>query len=137
MKAKTRAWPLLGVLYLSILLFTGSNLYCLVQLQNATRVMEKYTYDVSWALMQLQLELGRFLNAVEIYHYGGIDQEALLLRYDILWSRTPILLSGQLRKSLADNPKTLRLVKLTESSIRKLEPDLVRLKPGTPDYQKS
>jgi hypothetical protein len=40
-----------------------------------------------------------------------------------------------LRKSLADNPKTLRLVKLTESSIRKLEPDLVKLKPGTPDYQ--
>ena len=29
----------------------------------------------------------------------------------------PILLSGQLKKSLADNPKTLRLVKLTESSI--------------------
>jgi len=76
--------------------------------------MEKYTYDVSWALMQLQLELGRFLNAVEIYHYGGIDHETLLLRYDILWSRTPILLSGQLRKSLSDNPKTLRLVQLTE-----------------------
>ena len=49
--------------------------------------------DSSWALMQLQLELGRFLNAVEIYHYGGIDQEALLLRYDILWSRTPIPVS--------------------------------------------
>ena len=30
-----------------------------------------------------------------------------------------------IEKSLADNPKTLRLVKLTESSIRKLEPDLV------------
>ncbi|MGN4933444.1 putative bifunctional diguanylate cyclase/phosphodiesterase [Aeromonas rivipollensis] len=135
MKAKTRAWPLLGVLYLSILLFTGSTLYCLVQIQNATRVMEKYTYDVSWALMQLQLELGRFINAVEIYHYGGIDHETLLLRYDILWSRTPILLSGQLRKSLADNPKTLRLVQLTESNIRKLEPELTRLKPGMPDYQ--
>ncbi|MGE6139394.1 putative bifunctional diguanylate cyclase/phosphodiesterase [Aeromonas rivipollensis] len=135
MKAKTRAWPLLGVLYLSILLFTGSTLYCLVQIQNATRVMEKYTYDVSWALMQLQLELGRFINAVEIYHYGGIDHETLLLRYDILWSRPPILLSGQLRKSLADNPKTLRLVQLTESNIRKLEPELTRLKPGMPDYQ--
>ena len=135
MKAKTRAWPLLGVLYLSILLFTGSTLYCLVQIQNATRVMEKYTYDVSWALMQLQLELGRFINAVEIYHYGGIDHETLLLRYDILWSRTPILLSGQLRKSLADSPKTLRLVQLTESNIRKLEPELTRLKPGMPDYQ--
>ncbi|MGS3140362.1 putative bifunctional diguanylate cyclase/phosphodiesterase [Aeromonas sanarellii] len=135
MKAKTRAWPLLGVLYLSILLFTGSTLYCLVQIQNATRVMEKYTYDVSWALMQLQLELGRFLNAVEIYHYGGLDHESLLLRYDILWSRTPILLGGQLRKSLGDSPKTLRLVQLTESSIRKLEPELTRLKPGTPDYQ--
>jgi len=134
-KAKTRAWPLLGVLYLSILLFTGSTLYCLVQIQNATRVMEKYTYDVSWALMQLQLELGRFLNAVEIYHYGGIDHETLLLRYDILWSRTPILLSGQLRKSLSDNPKTLRLVQLTENNIRKLEPELTRLKPGMSDYQ--
>ena len=135
MKAKTRAWPLLGVLYLSILLFTGSTLYCLVQIQNATRVMEKYTYDVSWALMQLQLELGRFLNAVEIYHYGGIDHETLLLRYDILWSRTPILLSGQLRKSLSDNPKTLRLVQLTENNIRKLEPELTKLKPGMSDYQ--
>ena len=51
--------------------------------------MERYTYDVSWALMQLQLELGRFLNSVEIYHYGGIDHDTLMLRYDILWSRTP------------------------------------------------
>ena len=44
-------------------------------------------------------------------------------------------LSGQLRKSLSDNPKTLRLVQLTESNIRKLEPELTRLKPGMPDYQ--
>lgn len=102
MKAKTKAWPLLIVLYLSILLFTGSTLYCLAQIQNATRVMERYTYDVSWALMQLQLELGRFLNSVEIYHYGGIDHDTLMLRYDILWSRTPILLSGQLRQSMKD-----------------------------------
>ena len=62
MKGKTRAWPLLVILYVSILLFTGSTLYCLMQIQNATRAMEKYTYDVSWVLMQLQLELGRFLN---------------------------------------------------------------------------
>ncbi|MFM4911233.1 putative bifunctional diguanylate cyclase/phosphodiesterase [Aeromonas dhakensis] len=135
MKAKTKAWPLLIVLYLSILLFTGSTLYCLAQIQNATRVMEKYTYDVSWALMQLQLELGRFLNSVEIYHYGGIDHDTLMLRYDILWSRTPILLSGQLRQSMKDKQKTLRLVQLIESNIREMEPNITNLKSGTPDYQ--
>ncbi|BCS49120.1 GGDEF-domain containing protein [Aeromonas jandaei] len=97
--------------------------------------MEKYTYDVSWALMQLQLELGRFLNSVEVYHYGGIDHDALMLRYDILWSRTPILLSGQLRKSMEDKQKTLRLVQLIESNIRNMEPDITRLKVGSPDYQ--
>nr|WP_236661435.1 bifunctional diguanylate cyclase/phosphodiesterase [Aeromonas jandaei] len=97
--------------------------------------MEKYTYDVSWALMQLQLELGRFLNSVEVYHYGGIDHDALMLRYDILWSRTPILLSGQLRKSMEDKQKTLRLVQLIESNIRNMEADITRLKVGSPDYQ--
>nr|WP_236661929.1 bifunctional diguanylate cyclase/phosphodiesterase [Aeromonas jandaei] len=97
--------------------------------------MEKYTYDVSWALMQLQLELGRFLNSVEVYHYGGIDHDALMLRYDILWSRTPVLLSGQLRKSMEDKQKTLRLVQLIESNIRNMEPDITRLKVGSPDYQ--
>ncbi|MBP8051062.1 MAG: GGDEF domain-containing protein, partial [Aeromonas sp.] len=135
MKAKTKAWPLLVVLYLSILLFTGSTLYCLAQIQNATRVMEKYTYDVSWALMQLQLELGRFLNSVEIYHYGGIDHDTLMLRYDILWSRTPILLSGQLRQSMKDKQKTLRLVQLIESNIREMESNITNLKSGTPEYQ--
>ncbi|RQM75321.1 bifunctional diguanylate cyclase/phosphodiesterase [Aeromonas jandaei] len=135
MKEKTRAWPLVAILYFFILLFTGSTLYSLVQIQNATRVMEKYTYDVSWALMQLQLELGRFLNSVEVYHYGGIDHDALMLRYDILWSRTPVLLSGQLRKSMEDKQKTLRLVQLIESNIRNMEPDITRLKVGSPDYQ--
>lgn len=135
MKGKTRAWPLLVILYISILSFTGSTLYSLMQIQNATRAMEKYTYDVSWALMQLQLELGRFLNAVEVYHYGGIDHDALMLRYDILWSRTPILLSGQLRKSMQDKQKTLRLVQLIESNIRSIEPEIIRLKSGAPNYQ--
>ncbi|WP_421247879.1 putative bifunctional diguanylate cyclase/phosphodiesterase [Aeromonas jandaei] len=135
MKEKTKAWPLVATLYFFILLFTGSTLYSLVQIQNATRVMEKYTYDVSWALMQLQLELGRFLNSVEVYHYGGIDHDALMLRYDILWSRTPILLSGQLRKSMEDKQKTLRLVQLIESNIRNMEADITRLKVGSPDYQ--
>ncbi|QNF14531.1 putative bifunctional diguanylate cyclase/phosphodiesterase [Aeromonas jandaei] len=135
MKEKTKAWPLVATLYFFILLFTGSTLYSLVQIQNATRVMEKYTYDVSWALMQLQLELGRFLNSVEVYHYGGIDHDALMLRYDILWSRTPILLSGQLRKSMEDKQRTLRLVQLIESNIRNMEPDITRLKVGSPDYQ--
>ena len=97
--------------------------------------MERYTYDVSWALMQLQLELGRFLNSVEIYHYGGIDHDTLMLRYDILWSRTPILLSGQLRQSMKDKQKTLRLVQLIESNIREMEPNITNLKAGTPDYQ--
>ncbi|MGN5112663.1 putative bifunctional diguanylate cyclase/phosphodiesterase [Aeromonas jandaei] len=135
MKEKTKAWPLVATLYFFILLFTGSTLYSLVQIQNATRVMEKYTYDVSWALMQLQLELGRFLNSVEVYHYGGIDHDALMLRYDILWSRTPILLSGQLRKSMEDKQKTLRLVQLIESNVRNMEADITRLKVGSPDYQ--
>ncbi|MGL5993111.1 MAG: GGDEF domain-containing protein, partial [Aeromonas sobria] len=135
MKGKTRTWPLIVILYISILSFTGSTLYCLMQIQNTTRAMEKYTYDVSWALMQLQLELGRFLTAVKVYHYGGIDHDALMLRYDILWSRTPILLNGQLRKSMEDKQKTLRLVQLIESNIRNIEPDITTLKAGVSDYQ--
>nr|WP_040319151.1 bifunctional diguanylate cyclase/phosphodiesterase [Aeromonas molluscorum] len=135
MRVKRKSWPLLLILYISILSFTGSTLYCLVQIQNATRVMEKYTYDVSWALMQLQLELGRFLNSVELYHYGGIDHDTLMLRYDILWSRTPVLLSGQLRESLHDKQKALRLVQLIESTIRELEPRILALKSGSGDYQ--
>ena len=135
MKGKTRTWPLIVILYISILSFTGSTLYCLMQIQNTTRAMEKYTYDVSWALMQLQLELGRFLTAVKVYHYGGIDHDTLMLRYDILWSRTPILLNGQLRKSMEDKQKTLRLVQLIESNIRNIEPDITTLKAGVSDYQ--
>jgi len=135
MKGKTRTWPLIVILYISILSFTGSTLYCLMQIQNTTRAMEKYTYDVSWALMQLQLELGRFLTAVKMYHYGGIDHDTLMLRYDILWSRTPILLNGQLRKSMEDKQKTLRLVQLIENNIRNIEPDITTLKAGVSDYQ--
>ena len=47
----------------------------------------------------------------------------------------PILLSGQLRQSMKDKQKTLRLVQLIESNIREMEPNITNLKAGTPDYQ--
>lgn len=129
---KVAAALLLLVVMLS---FAGGATHTLIGIRQHNTLLEQRTYEVPWSLMQLQLEMGRFLDAVRLLHAGAIRRDELMLRYDLLWSRTPVLLSSQFKDTLSERPDLWLLIQQIESRVRGLEQQVQALAPGAPDYQ--
>ncbi|MBO1518378.1 GGDEF and EAL domain-containing protein [Oceanisphaera pacifica] len=106
----------------------------LTDIRQHNSLLEHRTYEVPWSLMQLQREVGRFLDAVRLRHSDAISQENFLLRYDILWSRTPILLSNKFKRALDVNPDLWLLIRQIHSRVRSLEQTVQTLEPDSSQY---
>ncbi|WP_369409608.1 EAL domain-containing protein [Zobellella iuensis] len=124
-----------GILLLCMVIFGTGATHTLVSIRQHNTLLEQRTYEVPWSLMQLQLEMGRFLDAVRLLHADAIRHDELLLRYDILWSRTPILLSSQLKDTLSERPDLWLLIQQIEARVRELEPRVQVLAPGSVTYR--
>ena len=80
------ALALIGILSSSFI--GGWNVY------QSKQLLEDKSRLIIWPMMQLQEEMRRFISTLKLYEFGGATQEQLLFRYNILWSRFPILLQG-------------------------------------------
>lgn len=126
---------LLGGGLLLVMLYFGSGAsQTLGKIREHNTLLEQRTYEVPWSLMQLQLEMGRFLDAVRLRHAAAISQDDFMLRYDILWSRTPLLLSSQFKSGLDERPELGLLVRQIDARIHELERTVEGLQPHSPDY---
>ena len=123
-----------GSLLMVMLYFGGSASQTLGKIREHNNLLEQRTYEVPWSLMQLQLEMGRFLDAVRLRHAAAISQDDFMLRYDILWSRTPLLLSQQFNNSLGDSPELGLLIRQIDARIHELESTVEALQPNSSDY---
>ena len=124
-----------GLLLLGMLILGSGATRTLMDIRQHNTVLEQRTYEVPWSLMQLQLEMGRFLDAVRLLHADAIGKDELALRYDILWSRIPILLSSQFKDTLSERPDLWLLIRQIDTRVRGLEPSVADLQPGSPDYR--
>ncbi|MHA6963175.1 EAL domain-containing protein [Zobellella denitrificans] len=118
-----------------MVMFGGGATHTLYGIHQHNSLLEQRTYEVPWSLMQLQLEMGRFLDAVRLFHADAIRHDELMLRYDILWSRTPVLLSSQFKDTLSERPDLWLLIQQIESRVRGVEQQVQALVPGSPGYQ--
>ncbi|GGB51920.1 GGDEF-domain containing protein [Oceanisphaera marina] len=123
-----------GMLLLGIVWLGSHATHTLMNIRQHNALLEQRTYEVPWSLMQLQLEMGRFLDAVRLRHADAITQEEFMLRYDILWSRTPILLSNQFKNTLSERPDLWLLIRQIDTRVHELEPSVQALQPGAADY---
>ncbi|WP_148265852.1 EAL domain-containing protein [Oceanimonas sp. GK1] len=123
------------LLLLCMLWFGISAGQALLGIRQHNTLLEQRNYEVPWSLMQLKLEMSRFLDAVRLRHAGAINHDELMLRYDILWSRTPVLLSNQLKDTLSERPDLWQLIQQIENRVRAMEPMVKAMGPGSPDYQ--
>lgn len=125
----------IGGFLLLLIVWLGSHAtHTLTNIRQHNTLLEQRTYEVPWSLMQLQLEMGRFLDAVRLRHADAITQEDFMLRYDILWSRTPILLSNQFKNTLSEQPDLWLLIRQIDTRVRELELPIQALQPGTANY---
>lgn len=126
---------LLGGGLLLVMLYFGSGAsQTLGKIREHNTLLEQRTYEIPWSLMQLQLEMGRFLDAVRLRHAAAISQDDFMLRYDILWSRTPILLSSQFKSGLGERPELGLLIRQIDTRIHEVESTVEGLQPHSPDY---
>ncbi|MGL4600729.1 MAG: hypothetical protein ACRCVE_04360, partial [Plesiomonas sp.] len=49
----------------------------------------------SWALIQLQMEQQKIESVLKLYQAGLVDIDEMYLRYEVMWSRFPVLLEGE------------------------------------------
>ncbi|MBM7456875.1 EAL domain-containing protein (putative c-di-GMP-specific phosphodiesterase class I)/GGDEF domain-containing protein [Oceanisphaera litoralis] len=124
-----------GLLLLGMIILGSAATHTLMNIRQHNTLLEQRTYEVPWSFMQLRQEMGRFLDAVRLLHAGAIGQDELALRYDILWSRIPILLNSPLRDSLGDRPDLWLLVGQIDTRVRGVEQQVADLQPGSPDYR--
>ena len=123
-----------GSLLLVMLYFGGGASQTLGNIRAHNSLLEQRTYEVPWSLMQLQLELVRFLDAVRLRHADVISQDEFMLRYDILWSRTPLLLSSEFKNAQGVRQELWLLVRQIDARIHQLESMVEALAPGSRDY---
>ncbi|GHA29512.1 EAL domain-containing protein [Oceanisphaera arctica] len=124
-----------GLLLLGMVIFGSGATHTLMNIRQHNTLLEQRTYETPWSFMQLRQEMGRFLDAVRLLHADAIGKDELALRYDILWSRLPILLSGQFRDTLSDRPDLWLLIRQLDTRVRGLEQQVADLQPGSPDYR--
>ncbi|MFM2484854.1 EAL domain-containing protein [Celerinatantimonas yamalensis] len=89
-----------------------------------------------WGLVQLQEEHRRFINTLKLYQYKGVSKQQLLFRYNILWSRFPILLKGNDAADLNSISGGKALVRDMFAEIQRIEPMLDGLPQTTIDLPK-
>ncbi|WP_432468917.1 putative bifunctional diguanylate cyclase/phosphodiesterase [Agarivorans sp. Z349TD_8] len=121
------------LLSLVIMLFIVSALVCVYQLRHIIRLLESPKSTTSWSVVQLQSEHRRFISALRLYRLGGIEKDELMLRYDILWSRIPVLLEGEETAGFQSDKNATQLVRELFKEIQRIEP---LLQAFTPDNTK-
>lgn len=86
----------------------------------------------NWAVSQLEFELERFLNALDRNLLGAPDADdgGVLLRFDILWSRLPVLLGAEETAEVRTIDGAVRLIEEFSRTLVSLEPDLAAFVAG-------
>ena len=86
----------------------------------------------SWLATQAEVEYLRFLGALDRYGAGEAEpsRDALLLRFDIFWSRLPLLVKGEESKHLRAIEWLGDSVARAIASLEGIEPELFALERG-------
>ncbi|WP_299196179.1 bifunctional diguanylate cyclase/phosphodiesterase [uncultured Amphritea sp.] len=119
-----------------ILIFFISAAVSLFQLRQSITILDQYYTTSVFSMFQLKMELRRFDDALTLYQAAPntthLDQ--LKSRYDILWSRFPVLIEG-------DDGVQIRSIETAESTInqafetvKSLENDIFNRLPVDPEY---
>jgi diguanylate cyclase (GGDEF)-like protein len=119
-----------GLLAAAALLFTG---FLVLSFHKLRQQHEVELQDVGmnfWLVSQADYELQRLRHALDAYALGdpNYDREALVQRFDIFWSRLPLLIEGNDSALIQDSGAAAVVTRLIDA-LERIEPDLLLLTP--------
>ena len=131
---KLPSWPA-GVYALPvavILIFSAALLYGLHRLDVQHNLVREATRTGAWITSQAALERYRFLDVLQRYVQGDSDvsTDDVLLRFDLFWSRVPLLMAGQEAVKLQNAAALPALVADLERTFQDIEPMVTKLNRG-------
>jgi diguanylate cyclase (GGDEF)-like protein len=119
-----------GLLAVAVLVFTGCLLFSFqrIKLQHETELRE---VDTSlWLASRAEFQLQRLLSTLDRYVLGrgDVDHDELVNRFEIFWSRLPLLIQGvdsRFIQAVASAPLVPQMI----AELERLEPRVLALRP--------
>ena len=121
------------VLGLVMLAFSISMIFSFDNLRKYEQLAQAESTDATWVIYQAQIELTRFLYALDIYMYGDEDlvsREDVIERMEIFWSRLPLFLEGREGRRLSKIGDTQEAARAAIDVLEKIEPEVQALERG-------
>ena len=132
MKCVWRARPgRYGVLAFTLLVFTACLLFSFHRIKQQHETELRDADGSLWMASRAEFELQRLLAALDRYALGrtDVDHEDLLVRFDIFWSRLPLLVEGIDSTSIR-SVEGAAMVPDMIAQLERLEPAVMALRPG-------
>ena len=124
-----RAYVGLG---LAVAVFSGSLFWAIQRLSVDDGILHAGQTSGSWLAVQAQTEYLRFADALDRYGLGdpAVSRETLVRRFEIFWSRLPLMMAGDESKLLRTLPGVPETVEGMIAALEAIEPAIMELRRG-------
>lgn len=116
----------------AVVVFSGSLLLSVNRISDSRAAIYASRTTGSWIAFSLELEYRRFMEALGRHALGedGGTQDELMRRFDIFWSRVPLLVTGPDAERLKLAPQTMELERDLMATLQRVEPAVSSLRAG-------
>lgn len=126
-----RLFSVYSVLGVIILAFSLSVIFSFSNLRRYEALARTELTDTTWILAQAEIELIRFLYALDLYMYGEphlVTKEDVVAHMEIFWSRLPLFLEGREGRRLARVGDAQDTARSALKTLARLEPAITGLR---------
>ncbi len=125
------------LLVIAVLTFAISAVVAFQRHKQTADIISLSGKTTAWTLVRLESEYLKFMQLLHQFALGDLSEHELQQRFDILWSRTDILLIGSESQELRRQQGVEELIRHFQGTLAELEPVVLQLEPGrTPAYLK-
>ncbi|MGB0849107.1 MAG: diguanylate cyclase domain-containing protein [Thiolinea sp.] len=97
----------------------------LLNLNDTYDQVEHYQRESIWSLVHLNTQLNSAQYDMQLYSHGKLSEKELRIRYELIWSKFPVLLSNLKKDDMLKQVKGLReLIENTFAQIRAMEAEI-------------
>ncbi len=117
---------------LAVAVFSGSLFWAVERLSVDDGIIHASKTSGSWLAVQAQTEYLRFVDVLDRYGLGdpAVSREMLVQRFEIFWSRLPLMLAGDESKLLRTLPGMAETVEEMVAGLEAVEPAVMELRRG-------
>jgi len=125
----TKPWLVVAAIVGIFVLCLG---YATILLMKETTALRISARAGSWIAVQAEIEYLRFRNALDRFALGqpGAERDDLLQRFEVLWSRLPLVVEGHEGDALHRIPGAVETVAQAVATLEAIEGDILALRPG-------